>query len=61
VRVAFPQAYAEAVDLLTGLRRMAEFARRRPVPPPTGCPAPLEVADQLPPSWVRHLADRADR
>jgi UDP-glucose 4-epimerase len=58
----FPEAHAEhAVDILTGLRRMADHVRARPVPLPTECPSPIELAQQLPPSWGARLTREPDK
>jgi UDP-glucose 4-epimerase len=54
-RAVFADAYAAAVGIDVGLRLMAEFVRTHPVPPPTECPAPIEVPDLLPPSWRGRL------
>jgi UDP-glucose 4-epimerase len=52
----FADAYrAHALDIVAGLRRMAEHVRAHPVPPPTECPAPIEVRESLPPSWAARL------
>jgi UDP-glucose 4-epimerase len=51
----FPSAYREAVDIYSGLQRMAAYVRSRPVPPATECPAPVEIFDLLPPSWSTRL------
>jgi UDP-glucose 4-epimerase len=52
---AFPHAYREPVDIRDGLALMAAFVRSHPVPPPTECPAPIEIRDRLPPSWSARL------
>jgi nucleoside-diphosphate-sugar epimerase len=54
-RAVFPQVYAEAVDIATGLRLMADYVRSRPLPPSTECPSPIEIADALPPMWRERL------
>ena len=54
-RAVFPEAHAEAISIREGLQRMAEFVKRQPVPPPTECPAPIEIMDHLPPSWAARL------
>ncbi len=54
-RSLFPEAYAGHVGIAEGLQRMADFVRSRPIPPPTECPAPIEIPDGLPPSWAERL------
>jgi UDP-glucose 4-epimerase len=54
-RTLFKSAYSEEVSIQKGLRLMADFVRANPVPPPTECPAPIEIADHLPPSWAARL------
>jgi UDP-glucose 4-epimerase len=54
-RQAFPDAYAEDIDIVSGLRLMAEEVRGRKIPDPTECPAPIEIPELLPPSWARRL------
>lgn len=54
-RAVFAEAYRAAVGIDAGLRLMAGFVRTHPVPPPTECPAPIEIADLLPPSWRERL------
>ena len=51
----FPEAYKESVGIAEGLRRTAEFVRSHPIPKPTECPCPIEIADRLPPSWAPRL------
>jgi UDP-glucose 4-epimerase len=54
----FPDAHARnAVDILTGLRRMAHHVSARPLPEPTECPSPIELPQKLPPSWGARLRD----
>jgi len=55
-RQVFSDAYGKALDIRSGLREMVKFVRSRPVPPPTECPAPIEISDHLPPSWAGRLA-----
>ena len=51
-RQLFADAYARhAVDVSRGLELMAGFVKARPVPPETECPSPIEIREQLPPSW----------
>lgn len=52
VRETFPGAFGGDVGIVEGLRRTAEYVRRRPIPAPTECPAPIEIPDLLPPSWA---------
>ena len=47
----FAEVMGEAIDLEAGLTRMAEYVTQHPIPDPTPCPAPIELSDQLPPSW----------
>lgn len=54
-RAAFAQAYGDPASIRDGLGLMADFVRSRPVPPATECPAPIEIADSLPPSWSARL------
>jgi UDP-glucose 4-epimerase len=54
-RAAFPHVYAEAVDIITGLKKMADYIKSRPIPPVTECPSPIEISDMLPPSWAERL------
>jgi UDP-glucose 4-epimerase len=56
VRRVFPEAYANAVGIREGLERMAASLASRSIPPVTECPAPIEIADRLPPSWAKRLA-----
>lgn len=52
-RAVFADAYAKhSVDIRSGLAKMAEHVKARPVPLPTGCPAEIELAEFLPPSWM---------
>ena len=55
VRRAFPEAFAEAPDIVEGLGRMAEWVRSNPMPEVTECPSPIEIRDQLPPSWAARV------
>lgn len=50
-RSVFPDAFARSVSIREGLAMMYEHVRRNPVPFPTACPSPVEIMDQLPPSW----------
>jgi UDP-glucose 4-epimerase len=54
-RRVFPQAYARALDIRSGLEEMAAYVRSRPLPPSTECPARIEIKDHLPPSWSERL------
>ena len=55
-RRVFSDAYASlAIDIRTGLRRMAEHVRTHAVPPATECPSAIELAELLPPSWAARL------
>jgi UDP-glucose 4-epimerase len=50
----FPQAYAKEFSIMDGLRAMAAWVKTLPeIPPPTPCPSPVEIADNLPPSWAK--------
>src|SRR4051794_13839414 len=49
----------EPVDLRTGIRRMADWARERPAPNPTAFPGAIEIEERLPPSWARSFTRRA--
>jgi UDP-glucose 4-epimerase len=55
LRAAFPNVFAQAKTLQQGLQETAHYLRGRPVPDKTRCPAPVEIADQLPPSWTEEL------
>jgi UDP-glucose 4-epimerase len=52
VRAAFPQAYARPTPIIEGLKKMAGYVKSHPIPAATECPAPIEIADLLPPSWA---------
>lgn len=54
-RRVFSRAHEKAIDIVSGLTRMAAFVKARPIPPATECPAPIEIADLLPPSWSARL------
>lgn len=56
-RRLFPDAYEKSLSIAEGLQRTAEFVRRQPIPQPTECPCPIEIADRLPPAWARRLGD----
>jgi len=58
-RSVFAEAYAHHVGIVEGLGLMADYVRSRPIPPPTECPAPIEILDELPPFWADRL--RYDR
>lgn len=58
VRAAFPHAYANSTDIVTGLKRMAEYVKCYAVPPATECPSAIEIHDLLPPSWAARLAGK---
>ena len=51
----FPEAYARALDIRSGLTEMAQYVRQRPIPNSTECPTQIEIVDQLPPSWLSRL------
>jgi UDP-glucose 4-epimerase len=56
-RSVFADAYLRcARDIRSGLEEMAAYVRSRPVPPPTGCPADIELTESLPPSWIAQSA-----
>ncbi|WP_417746441.1 NAD-dependent epimerase/dehydratase family protein [Rosistilla oblonga] len=50
-RAAFPDVYRDAIDFEVGLQKTAAFVNQMDVPAPTPCPAPIEIVQQLPPSW----------
>lgn len=55
----FADAYAgSSVDIVTGLRLMAEHVKANAVPPATECPSAIELPELLPPSWAQRLAPR---
>lgn len=56
-RRLFPDAYAKSLSIAEGLQATAEFVRRQPIPQPTECPCPIEIADRLPPAWAQRLGD----
>lgn len=56
VRRVFPEAFANAVKIREGLELMAASLDGQSIPPVTECPAPIEIADRLPPSWAKRLA-----
>jgi UDP-glucose 4-epimerase len=60
-RHAFPEAYARALDIRSGIKEMAAYVRNRPLTAPTECPAPIELYDHLPPSWNSRLRDTSKR
>jgi UDP-glucose 4-epimerase len=57
-RRVFPEAYSQALDIWKGLQEMANYVKNQRIPPPTECPARIEIADQLPPSWAQRLETR---
>ena len=56
----FPSISARALGIRAGLREMADYVRSRPLPVPTECPTPIEISDQLPPSWSQRLIGRRE-
>jgi len=50
-RRAFESLLPPGTLLRDGLSRMAAHVRSTSEPPPTPCPAPIEIRDGLPPSW----------
>jgi UDP-glucose 4-epimerase len=56
-RQIFPRVYSEMIDIATGLKLMADFVHLHPIPPLTECPSPIEISDQLPPSWAEKLGN----
>jgi UDP-glucose 4-epimerase len=54
-RRVFVGAYADEIDIVSGLQLMATEVRQRTIPDPTECPAPIEVSELLPPSWALRL------
>lgn len=58
-QAVFSEAYSHhSIDIATGLTRMAAHVRAHPVPPATECPAAIELAELLPPSWASRLPTR---
>jgi UDP-glucose 4-epimerase len=55
VRDAFPKAYVNPINIVSGLKLMAAFVKSNPVPHATECPSAIEIADLLPPSWSERL------
>lgn len=51
----FRSVFDQAISLQDGLARMQEFVDSIDVPPPTPCPAELEIGDELPAAWSRLL------
>jgi hypothetical protein len=51
----FSRAHEEAIDIVSGLGKMATFVKARPTPPATECPTVIEISDRLPPSWAKRL------
>jgi UDP-glucose 4-epimerase len=54
-RALFPGAHESMIGIEEGLARMAAHVRGRPIPLPTECPSPIEIAERLPPSWAERL------
>lgn len=53
-RRTFPEAYSEQPCLDVGMRWMVAWARSLPaMPPPTPCPAPIEIEERLPAAWAK--------
>lgn len=50
-RQAFPVAFQQAISVREGLERTAAYVAKTHIPPPTPCPAPIEIHQRLPPSW----------
>lgn len=50
-REVFPKAFAEAISVEEGLQLTAEYVAQLDVPPPTPCPAPIEIEAGLPSRW----------
>lgn len=57
-RRVFSGPYARPIDIREGIKRMVEWVKHTPVPAPTECPAPIEIEDQLPPSWKSRLVSK---
>jgi len=55
-RRLFPAAHENPVGIAEGLQRTAEHVLRHRAPPPTECPADIEISDRLPPSWQVRLS-----
>ncbi len=54
-REVFPGVFDRATSLEDGLALMKDFVQSIEVPPPTPCPAKLEIRDELPETWSRLL------
>ncbi|MFN3190368.1 MAG: NAD-dependent epimerase/dehydratase family protein [Aureliella sp.] len=50
-RAVFSKQLLDVVSVRDGLKRTANYLRGKRIPPPTPCPSPVEIADQLPTSW----------
>lgn len=54
-RSVFSKQYARSTDIRSGINLMAQWVKEKAIPSPTECPAPIEIMDQLPPSWKSRL------
>lgn len=55
-RSVFGDIYREyEIDIASGLRLMAAHVQKQALPETTECPAPIEVAERLPPAWAARL------
>lgn len=54
-RTLFKEAYGAEISIRDGLEEMVEYVRQHPIPKATECPAPIEIQDHLPPSWLNRL------
>ena len=51
-RTVFRDVYDRySVDIVPGLKRMADWVKTTPVPKATPCPSEIEISHGLPPSW----------
>jgi UDP-glucose 4-epimerase len=56
-RTLFKDAYGTEVSIREGLEEMIKYVRSHPIPEATECPAPIEIQDHLPPSWLNRLLE----
>lgn len=54
-RRVFADIYKNSINIEEGLAIMARSVREIPIPPVTECPSPIEIFDNLPPSWASRL------
>ena len=55
VRRVFPKIFAKSATMIDGLKAMADYVKGHYMPKITECPSPIEILDQLPPSWAARL------